>query len=100
MLARIITRDGDRRASPPERSHIGLCFDGPANRACGAKAGKNASGESTKDIIEAVRLGVFTPPGVTLRSHSLVVFPLSMNNPGPSVSLKPVGMKFARGLVH
>ena len=45
--------------------------------------GKNASGESsTKDVIEAVRLGVFTPPGSPFDRHSVVVFPLSMNNPG------------------
>jgi len=44
--------------------------------------GENASGESsTKNIIEAVRLGVFTPPGSPFDRHSIVVFPLSMNNP-------------------
>ena len=45
--------------------------------------GENASGESsTKNIIEAVRLGVFTPPGSPFDRHRIVVFPLSMNNPG------------------
>jgi len=63
MLPWIITRDGDRRASPPERRQIGLCLDGPQMEFVERRPGKNASGESTKDIIEAVRLGVFTPPG-------------------------------------
>ena len=45
--------------------------------------GKSASrGSSTKDFIEAVRLDVFTPPGSPFDRHSVVVFPVSMNNPG------------------
>jgi hypothetical protein len=45
--------------------------------------GKNASGESsTKHVIEAVRLGGFTPPGSPFDRHGVVVFPLRMNNPG------------------
>jgi hypothetical protein len=44
--------------------------------------GKNASAEpSTKDGIEAVRLCAFTPPGSSLDPHSVVVFPLTINNP-------------------
>ena len=44
---------------------------------------KNASAEpSTKDGIEAVRLCAFTPPGSSLDRHSVVVFPLTMNNAG------------------
>jgi hypothetical protein len=44
---------------------------------------KSASGESsTKDFIEAVRLAVFTPTGSPFDLHSVVVFPLNMNNPG------------------
>ena len=45
--------------------------------------GKNTSAEpSTKDGIEAVRLRAFTPPGSSLDRHSVVVFPLTMNNAG------------------
>ena len=45
--------------------------------------GKNASAEpSTKDGIEAVRLCAFTPPGSSFDRHSVVVFPLTMNNAG------------------
>ena len=45
--------------------------------------GKIVSKESsTRDVIEAVRLGVFTPPGSRVDRHSVLVFPLSMNNPG------------------
>ena len=45
--------------------------------------GKNVSAEpSTKDGIEAVRLCAFTPPGSSLDRHSVVVFPLTMNNAG------------------
>jgi len=45
--------------------------------------GKNASAEpSTKDDIEAVRLCAFTPPDSSLDRHSVVVFPLTMNNAG------------------
>ena len=45
--------------------------------------GKNAGAEpSTKDGIEAVRLCAFTPPGSSLDRHSVVVFPLTMNNAG------------------
>jgi hypothetical protein len=45
--------------------------------------GKSARRESsTKDFIEAVRLDVFTPPGSPFDRHSVVVSPLSMNNPG------------------
>ena len=35
---------------------------------------------STKDGIEAVRLCAFTPPGSSLDRHSVVVFPLTINN--------------------
>jgi len=41
-----------------------------------------AAESSTKDVIEAVRLYVFTPPGSPFDRRSVVVFPLSMNNPG------------------
>ena len=48
---------------------------------CSECLGKNASAEpSTKDGIEAVRLCAFTPPGSSLDRHSVVVFPLTINN--------------------
>jgi len=56
---------------------------------CSECLGKNASAEpSTKDGVEAVRplrpgsgqVCAFTPPGSSLDRHSVVVFPLTMNN--------------------
>jgi hypothetical protein len=45
--------------------------------------GKNASADSsTKDGIEVFRPCAFTPPDSLLDRHRVVVFPLSMNNPG------------------
>jgi hypothetical protein len=80
----LFTGDGDRRASPPERRQMGMCLGAACmTKFCSGRLGKSASrGSSTKDFIEAVRLDVFTPPGSPFDRHSVVVFPLSMNNPG------------------
>lgn len=58
---------------------MGLCLGTACKHSFEANAWKDASGaSSTNDIIEAVRLGVFTPPGSPFDRHSVVVFPLSV----------------------
>jgi hypothetical protein len=67
-------RNEDKWACALERLH---------NTVYGADAWEIASRESSiKDFIEAVRPNVFTPPGSPFDRHSIVVFPLNMNNPG------------------
>ena len=62
---------------------MGLSLGAVCNTVVERTPGKNASGESsTKEGIEAVRLGVFTPPGSPFDRHSAVSFSLTMNNPG------------------
>jgi hypothetical protein len=55
---------------------MGLCLGAACKHSLSSEhLGKNVSGESsTKDVIEAVRLGVFTPPGSPFDRHSVVVF--------------------------
>jgi hypothetical protein len=44
---------------------------------------KKASAEpSTKDVIEAVRLCAFAPPGSPIDRHTVIAFPRIMNNAG------------------
>ena len=71
---------------------MSLCFGAACKLSYWSEClGKNANAEpSTKNGIEAVRplrpgsgqACAFTPPGSSLDRHSVVVFPLTMNNAG------------------
>src|SRR5437899_7903809 len=62
---------------------MSLCLGAACKLSYWSECWKNTSAEpSTKDGIEAVRLCAFTPPGSSLDRHSVIVFPLTMNNVG------------------
>ena len=63
---------------------MGLCLEAdykpPAVEAMGEELCLRQA--STKAVIEAARSGAFASPGSSLGLHSVVVFPLIINNPG------------------
>ena len=66
-----------------ERSQMGLCLGAVCKHKCEAVAWEKCERKSsTKHVIEAIRLDGFTPPGSPFDRHSVVLFLLSMNNPG------------------